>query len=371
MKNDTVSDQKIPDILVVDDIPLNLVILSEILKSEGYKVRPVPDGMLALQAAEREKPDLILLDIMMPDMDGYEVCRRLKENQNLSDIPVIFISALNDTNNIVKGLAAGSVDYITKPFQAEEVKARVATHLKIYRQSKELIELNATKDKFFSIIAHDLRSPFNGFLGLTQIMVEDLPNLTLEEIQQIALNMRISATNLFRLLENLLLWARMQNGKMPFDPEVIELRQMVDDSLAMIKQSAISKGIVLVSDIAESIKVFADNNMLQTIIRNLFSNAVKFTNKGGKVRISAKVTFDQSIEISVQDSGIGMCPAMIEDLFRLDTKTNRRGTDDEPSSGLGLHLCKDFIERHGGKLWIESEEGKGSTFSFSIPNKIE
>ena len=371
MKNDTVSDQKIPDILVVDDIPLNLVILSEILKSEGYKVRPVPDGMLALQAAEREKPDLILLDIMMPDMDGYEVCRRLKENQNLRDIPVIFISALNDTNNIVKGLAAGSVDYITKPFQTEEVKARVATHLKIYRHSKELIELNATKDKFFSIIAHDLRSPFNGFLGLTQIMVEELPRMTLSDIHSIVKNMRNSATNLFRLLENLLLWARMQQGKLSYDPEVIEIRQMVDDSLSMIKDSAKTKGIALVSEIPEDVSVLADNNMLQTIIRNLLSNAVKFTNKGGKVKISAKVTLNQSVEISVKDSGIGMSPAMLCDLFRLDTKTNRRGTAEEPSSGLGLHLCKDFIERHGGKLWIESEEGKGSTFSFSIPNKIE
>jgi len=155
MSNDYVSSQNIPNILIVDDVPANLILLGHILKNLGYKVRPVPNGMLALKVAEKEKPDLILLDVMMPDMDGFEVCRRLKEDQNLSDVPIIFISALSDTNDIIKALTCGGADYIAKPFHAEEVKARVATHLKLYQQSKELQKINAEKDKFFSIIAHD------------------------------------------------------------------------------------------------------------------------------------------------------------------------------------------------------------------------
>ncbi|MEI6435880.1 MAG: response regulator, partial [Bacteroidota bacterium] len=166
MRDNRLLNQTIPNILIVDDIPDNLQILGGILDANGYRVREVPTGMLALQVAEKEKPDLVLLDIMMPDMNGFEVCRLFKKNENLNDVPIIFISALNDTNDIVAALKAGGVDYITKPFRHEEVKARVATHLKIYQQRKELqsqsIELkklNAEKDKFFTIIAHDLKSP--------------------------------------------------------------------------------------------------------------------------------------------------------------------------------------------------------------------
>src|ERR1035437_6045005 len=164
----------IPNILIVDDVSTNLKILGAILKNSGYKVRPVPHGILALQATEREKPDLILLDIMMPDMDGYEVCRRLKENPKFCDVPIIFISALSEPDDIVRALNTGGVDYITKPFRAEEVKARVATHLKLYKQSKELKELNATKDKFFSIIAHDLRGPLSGLIGLAELVTDEI-----------------------------------------------------------------------------------------------------------------------------------------------------------------------------------------------------
>ena len=392
----------VPNILIVDDVPDNLKVLGNILKPDGYRIRSVLNGEIALQVTEKEKPDLILLDIMMPEMDGFEVCSRLKKNPSLNDVPIIFISSLNDTDDIVKALTSGGADYITKPFKPEEVKARVATHLNIYNQrkeleqqknellqqknelqqqrnelqqqqnvlqnqSKELLELNATKDKFFSIIAHDLRSPFNGFLGLTQIMAEELPSLTMSEVQAIAVDMRISATNLFRLIENLLHWSSMQQGKIPFKPEGIKLSRVVDESVTMIRESAKSKSIDIIIDIPDDTKVFADNNMLQTVIRNLFSNAVKFTHKGGKITISAKAKDPNNIEIAVKDSGIGMSPALIENLFRIDVKTNRIGTNDEPSTGLGLLLCKDFIEKHDGKLLVESEEDKGSTFYFTIP----
>ena len=392
----------VPNILIVDDVPDNLKVLGNILKPDGYRIRSVLNGEIALQVTEKEKPDLILLDIMMPEMDGFEVCSRLKKNPSLNDVPIIFISSLNDTDDIVKALTSGGADYITKPFKPEEVKARVATHLNIYNQrkeleqqknellqqknelqqqrnelqqqrnvlqnqSKELLELNATKDKFFSIIAHDLRSPFNGFLGLTQIMAEELPSLTMSEVQAIAVDMRISATNLFRLIENLLHWSSMQQGKIPFKPEVTKLIKVVDESVTMIRESAKNKSIDIIIDIPDDTTVFADSYMLQTVIRNLFSNAVKFTHKGGKITISAKAKDGKNIEITVKDSGIGMSPALIENLFRIDVKTNRIGTEDEPSTGLGLLLCKDFIEKHGGKLLVESEVGKGSTFNFTIP----
>ena len=251
---------------------------------------------------------------------------------------------------------------ITKRKQAEE---------EIKLKNEELIKLLTEKDKFFSIIAHDLRSPFNGFLGLTQIMAEELPSLTRDEIQEFVLRMRNSATNLYRLLENLLEWARMQQGLIPFEPEVVELLLIVDECIAIVLETIKSKGIEIAYDIPYDIKVFADSNILQSVIRNLISNAVKFTPKGGKISLSAKTYTDKCVEIAIKDSGIGMSRAMVDHLFRLDVQTNREGTEGEPSTGLGLLLCKEFIEKHGGKIWVESKEGKGSIFYFTIPYKAK
>jgi signal transduction histidine kinase len=234
-------------------------------------------------------------------------------------------------------------------------------------QNKELVKLDAEKDKFFSIIAHDLRSPFNSFLGLTQIMAEDLPSLTMAQIQEIAVKMSNSATNLYRLLENLLEWSQMKNGAFTFTPEVILLSLMVDGCIDLIQESAKHKNIEITNDIAVGVEVFADRNMIQTIIRNLVSNALKFTHKGGKISLSAISSNRHSIEISIKDTGIGMSRDLIDNLFRIDFKTNRLGTEDEPSTGLGLLLCKEFVEKQGGKIWVKSEVGQGSTFSFSIP----
>jgi len=366
MRND---NEYIPNILIVDDVPANLRLLDHILRDKGYKVRPVPNGTLALQVAEKEKPDLILLDVMMPDIDGFEVCRRLKENPKLNDIPIIFISALNDTNDIVKALTAGGADFITKPFKAEEVRVRVETHLNLYFQKKELQRINAEKDRFFSIIAHDLRGPFSSFLGVTQLLDEKLSELTKEDIQDFAASMRISATNLFSLLENLLQWAKIKQGLIPFEPTNMLLFKIAEESIVNVHEPAKNKGIEIVNDIEDGVEVYADKNMLQTVIRNLVSNAIKFTPKGGKISINAKVGEDKTAEISVKDSGIGMNQTMVANLFRLDVRTNRPGTEGEASTGLGLILCKDFIEKQGGKIWVESEEGKGSVFYFTVPGE--
>lgn len=253
-----------------------------------------------------------------------------------------------------------------------DINSRKQAEAEIKRKNEELVLLNAEKDKFFSIISHDLRSPFNAFLGLTHMMVEDLPSMQLEEIQKIALTLRNTATSLFRFLENLLDWSRAEQGLIPFNPETERLLPIVNESLKMSLEPAKIKGIEISLEIPEDLEVFADFNMLQTVIRNLVSNAVKFTHKGGRVSVLAKASVNNSVELSVRDTGIGMSPEMLNDLFRLDVQTSRRGTDGEPSTGLGLILCKDFIEKHGGKIVAESEEGKGSTFHFSLPaSKVE
>ena len=247
------------------------------------------------------------------------------------------------------------------------VTERIAAVQEIKLKNEQLQKLNAEKDKFFSIIAHDLRTPFNSFLGLTQIMAEDLRSLKMSQIQEIAVSISKSANNLYRLLENLLQWSQIQYGAIPFNPEAVQLSLVAGESIELIHEFAKSKGIEITYEIPDNSVVFADSNMLQTIIRNLISNAVKFTPKGGRVNLSAKATDDKYIEISIKDSGIGMNQTLSNNLFRLDIKTNRTGTEGEPSSGLGLLLCKEFIEKHGGKIWVASEVGKGSEFYFTLP----
>jgi two-component system sensor histidine kinase/response regulator len=369
MNNDIVTNADIPDILIVDDNPANLLLLGQILKDNGYKVRPVPSGSMALQVAEKAKPDLILLDIMMPEMDGFEVCSRLKKNEDLKDVPIIFISALNNTNDIVKAFESGGADYINKPFQAEEVIARVTTHLKIYQQWKELQEINATKDKFFSIIAHDLRGPLSGFMSLTEMMADESLSLTSDEKKELTMDLSHSARNILNLLENLLEWSQMKRGYTTFNPQKIDLKETVNDCLKVIADVSLKKNIGLTIEIPDGFEIIADINMLQTIIRNLVSNAVKFTPRSGGVAISAVSNEINSATIKVKDSGIGMSNQMVDNLFRIDINTRRPGTEGELSSGLGLLLCKEFVGIHGGAIWVESEEGKGTSFLFTLPYK--
>ena len=248
-----------------------------------------------------------------------------------------------------------------------DITEQMLAQAEIEHQNEELQKINAEKDKFFSIIAHDLRSPFNGFLGLTQVMAEELPSLTMAEVQKIAVRMSESATNLYSLLTNLLDWSRIQQGAILFNPEVIQLSIVVRGSIDLIHESAKNKKIEITTDIPDGLVVFADANMLQTVLRNLISNALKFTPKGGKINVSAKTSDNKSIEISIRDNGIGMNKILAANLFRLDVQTTREGTEGEPSTGLGMLLCKEFVEKHSGRLWVESEEGNGSTFYFTLP----
>jgi len=252
---------------------------------------------------------------------------------------------------------------------ARDITERKRKEEEIELKNEELIKLNAEKDKFFSIIAHDLRSPFQGFLGLTELMTEELPSMSQDEIQEMNVMMKDSASNLFRLLENLLEWARMQRGITTFHPRSILLKPATIENMATVQESANKKEIGISCKIPEDLVVFGDENMLGCMIRNLASNAVKFTLTGGKVTIAAKPISNGRIEISIKDTGIGMSKEMIDNLFRLDINTSRKGTAGEPSTGLGLIICKDFIEKHGSKLRIESEEEKGTTFYFTLPGQ--
>ncbi len=248
-----------------------------------------------------------------------------------------------------------------------DITDRKKAEKEIKLKNEELAKSNSEKDKLFSIIAHDLRSPFNSFLGLTEYISDELSTLSLTEIQGYLQSMNKTANNLYKLIENLLDWARMQQNQISFLPERFQLFQLVENNSELLAESAKSKGIRISNQIPDDFEIFADKNMLQSVIRNLISNAIKFTPIAGSISVSAKKDKNGESIISVLDSGIGMSSIQIDTLFQMDFKQNRKGTEGEPSTGLGLMLCKEFIEKHGGKIWVESKVNKGSIFYFTIP----
>lgn len=375
---------KTPLILIVDDIPKNLQVLSNILNKEGFNIAFASNGDQALMSISEVKPDLILLDIMMPEVDGYEVADKLKSNKETSEIPIIFLTGKAETEDIVKGFKHGAVDYITKPFNSVELISRVNTHLslklskdELHRKNnelqlirKELEETIASKDKFFSIISHDLKGPFSGFLGLSGMLADEYEDLTGEEIANIGVSLNSAANRLFSLLENLLNWSRTQLGRMEYAPYSIKLNEIVDKNIKIQLQTAQSKGIQLINEIKNDYLVYADENMLNTILRNLISNAIKFTDKDGYVKVYAESEEDFMV-IYVEDNGLGMKKSAKEKIFRIDSKYSTHGTNNEKGTGLGLILCKELVETQGGKISFESEENKGTKFYFSIPKTKE
>jgi len=238
------------------------------------------------------------------------------------------------------------------------------------REKNEMLQAaNAEKDKFFSIIAHDLRGPLGAFMEATKILTDELPNMSGEEIREISGEMNKDASRIYALLENLLQWSRLQRGVLKFEPLEQILSTLVKNALSPLLSSAEKKNISLALDIPENLLINADSHMTETVIRNLVSNAIKFT-PGGKIVVSAMPDEEGLVRISVKDNGIGIPSDMAGSLFSLTSRASRPGTEGEPSSGLGLVLCREFVEKHGGRIWVESEEGKGTEFMFTLPGRI-
>jgi two-component system sensor histidine kinase/response regulator len=252
------------------------------------------------------------------------------------------------------------------------IKAKLAAEA--LRQAKEdteaanaqLRELNASKDIFFSIIAHDLRNPLSSLHELTQIIEENLDQYSQDELKEMIVLQKTAAENLYKLLENLLTWSRVQRGVIPYQPQPVDLKWLVSRCLSLLAIQAERKQIRLTSSIQEGMFIYADFNMVDTVIRNLISNAIKFTSLGGTVNVLVH-SDDRCVEVAVSDTGTGIEAEDLPKLFRIDTKYKRLGTNQEEGTGLGLILCKEFVERHGGKIWAESQFGKGTTFRFILP----
>jgi PAS domain S-box-containing protein len=248
---------------------------------------------------------------------------------------------------------------------SRDVTDRKIAEMQMQKYAKELQELNATKDKFFSIIAHDLKTPFNSILGLSEVLKDEAKHLDIATIEQYSSIIHSTSSNTFRLLENLLEWARVQRSQILFHPVSILLKNLVDEVIEFMIEKANSKMIAVINYIPDGMVVYADKDMLKTILRNLISNALKFTSTRGKIEIKA-ILKGSTTEILVLDTGTGISKDDIAKIFRIDSNFSKDGTENEKGTGLGLLLCKEFVEKHGGKIWVESEIGKGSTFIFTL-----
>jgi len=355
-----------PLILLVDDNTNNLGVLYNYLDAERYTVLVSQSGERGLELARREKPDLILLDILLPGISGFETCARLKELDETRDIPVIFISALSDVEDKVKGLEVGGVDYITKPFHHQEVLARINTHLTIKRQREQLNLLNATKDRFFSIIAHDLRGPFTGLLGALEMLRDTRASMDEQETHELIVNLYETSERTYHLLENLLEWARSQQQVAKPVARALSLASLARETADLFNASASQKEVDITIDVPDDLTAYADGNMITTVIRNLINNAIKFSNVGGHVSVCG-VSRGELVELSICDTGVGIEPDEIPSVFSLTRRRSREGTGGEKGTGLGLILANDYVTRNRGTITVQSTPGKGSRFTVLIP----
>lgn len=360
-------------ILIVDDTVTNVLLLQVILKNAKYNTISAASGQEALDKVESDTPDLILLDIMMPGMNGFEVAQILKSSETNKEIPIIFLTALNTSQDIVKGFKTGANDYISKPFNKEELLIRVnhqislvAAKRAIDRQNEELRSTIMNRDRLYSVIAHDLRSPMGSIKMIFNMLMLNLTKESIGRDMYELLSMaNKTAEETFSLLDNLLKWTKCQAGRQKTVFQTTDLVELIEDGLAVFSSMSQVKNINIRFAPPEKIEVNTDMDMVKTILRNLLSNAIKYSQDNSEITVSINQNDDSAI-INVTDHGCGIKSEDQDKLLKSDTHFTTYGTKNEEGSGLGLLLCKDFAQKIGGDLWFVSEESKGSTFSFSV-----
>ena len=362
-------------ILIVDDVTSNVLLLKILLTNEKFQVCTANCGNMCVEQARAEKPDLILLDVMMPDITDFETAVILKKDPATADIPIIFLTALNNPSDLVQGFKVGANDFLTKPFNKEELIVRVmhqitlvAAKRLIQKQNAELRATIANRDKMYSVIAHDLRSPMASIRMVLNLVVSATsPDLVGPELFELLDKANKESEEVHDLLDNLLKWTKSQTGRLNVVLQDFDVNEVLPGVVEIFEMIASTKKIKLTCQMpSHPLNVRADNDMMKTVIRNFISNAIKFSPEGGSIEIVAE-TEGQYAKISVIDHGVGIAPERLDSIFHKGEST--WGTGGEEGSGLGLQLCADFARKNGGDVMVESELGKGSTFSVLVPLK--
>ena len=361
-------------ILIVDDVMSNVLLLKVLLTNEKFAIATASNGRQALEQVDKENPDLVLLDVMMPDMSGFEVAQHLKANPKTADIPIIFLTALNSTTDIVKGFQVGANDFISKPFNKEELIIRVTHQISlvaakriILNKTEELQRTIAGRDKLYSVIAHDLRSPMGSIKMVLNMLILNLPSEKIgDEMYELLTMANQTTEDVFSLLDNLLKWTKSQIGKLNVVYQDIDVVEVVDGVIDIFNMVAGMKKITIREEKPEKLAVSADIDMLKTVVRNLISNAIKFSNENSEVLVKLEAKDGMAV-VSVQDHGCGIDEESRRAIFERFVKMNYniRGT------GLGLSITKSIVEHYGGGIGVESKKGEGSTFYFTLPASAE
>jgi len=368
------SDYKI---LIVDDVVSNVLLLKILLTNEKFQVCTANNGRTCIEVAKKEHPDLILLDVMMPDINGFDTAVVLKKDEETKDIPIIFLTALNTPQDLVHGFQVGASDFLTKPFNKEELVMRVTQQISlvaakriIEKQNAELKATLSNRDKMYSVIAHDLRSPMASIRMVLNLVVQSASVETVgPELYMLLDQANRESEEVHDLLDNLLKWTKSQTGRLNVVLQDLDLNDIVPGVVEIFDVIAQTKHITLELKKTDApLKVTADNDMLKTVLRNFMSNAVKFSPDNSTIQIIMANEGDFA-RISVKDQGVGIAADRLGSIFHKGETTY--GTGGEEGSGLGLQLCQDFARKNGGDCYVESVEGEGSTFSFTVPLKKE
>lgn len=364
------SDYKI---LIVDDVVSNVLLLKILLTNEKFQICTASNGRECIEKTKSEHPDLILLDVMMPDLNGFDTAVILKNDPETANVPIIFLTALNTPSDLVQGFKVGASDFLTKPFNKEELIVRVMQQISlvaarriIMEQNEELRHTISNRDKMYSVIAHDLRSPMASIRMVLNLFVSTVsPDMIGRELYDLIDKANRESEETHSLLDNLLKWTKSQTGRLNVVYQDFEINDVVLGVVDIFVIIAETKHIRLNCNLGtENLKVHADTDMLKTVIRNFISNAIKFSNENSTIDITVARSGDFA-RISVRDHGVGISEDRIDSLFSSGKTTY--GTKNEEGSGLGLQLCKDFAVKNGGDVEVESVHGEGSTFSVLVP----
>ncbi|HLO58993.1 MAG TPA: hybrid sensor histidine kinase/response regulator [Bacteroidales bacterium] len=407
------------NILLVEDNRGDVALFKELLRESDISFKLTHSSSVKETISQHSSSifDLILLDLGLPDSNGIDTLKRIKEC--FVNTALIIMTGWDDGETALQALREGAQDYLIKnrmnadmvsrsiKYSIErkkigellhnsedryrqlnagleikvrerttelellnhklqkELSERIKIEEELRKSETQLIELNATKDKFFNIVAHDLKNPFTSLLGSTELLFQNIELLDRAGIKKLAVILNDSAKSGYAILQNLLDWSRSQTGLLKINPENLNLKAIIDENILNLELFSSNKDIDVISEVNPDTAIYADKNMVNTIVRNLISNALKFSYRSGKIRISA-FPDDEFMVVSVRDNGIGIPADKIDKLFRIDTKFSMPGTENEQGTGLGLKLCKEFVEKQGGKIWVTSEENKGSDFRFTL-----
>jgi signal transduction histidine kinase len=385
-------------VLLIEDNLCDIRLINELISNEAHDFRCSFDHTSslsdALEKLKMNNYDVVLIDIDLPDCSNLDALKEVHASAN--SFPIIIMTALEEDETLAaKAAQMGAQDYLLKSQMNSCLLSRSIGYIverkkieKMLLESKKLLEKNASeiaqlnnrlqeviagKDKFLSILSHDLKSPFQGLLGLSKSLVEEYFFLTDEERLKYANYLNATTLHLYNLIENLLHWSRIETDKANFQPSELELYSELAYVMSFMNARLVKKNISLINKVEHDKKVFADSEMLTSLLENLISNAVKFTDNGGSICISTfECEWDNTtLGICVADNGKGISPEDMQNLFRIDVRQSRSGTEGEKGTGLGLLICNEIVKKHGGRIWAESQPGQGSSFKFTLPKKAE